>query len=236
MTPTAPRTVRIPPTPPPSRGRTGPALLVGGGVLLVVAAAAVGAAALGATTAASLRGATSSETVPGVRELVVEVDEGSIALTAAAGPDVEVRTTRVWRPGYEPVVERGLVDGVLTLTSDCAPFNLGCEVERAIAVPAGTAVSVRTVAGGIDAVGLDVPRFSAATVEGGVTAAFVRPPDDVRVQTVAGAVRVDVPEAAYGVSATTVSGPVAVDLPDDPTADRAIAVRTVAGAIDISPR
>ncbi len=209
-------------------------MIIGGAVLF--AAAVAGTVAFGVTTAASLRQDASVDTVPGVRELVVAVDEGRIALRAAVGPDVEVRTTRNFAPGYEPVVERKLVDGVLTLTSGCPSFNLGCEVEQEIAVPAGTVVSVRTVAGAIDATGLDVPRFAASTVAGAVTTAFVRPPDDVRVQTVAGAVRVGVPHGAYRVSATTATGPVGVDLATDAAADRAITVQTVVGPIDIAPR
>jgi hypothetical protein len=227
------RPVQIPPNPPPRRGRTP---LVVGGVVLVCTAATAAAVAFGISVAGSLREETSSETFPGVRELVVRVDEGRVRLTSATGPHVEVRTTRTFGPGYQPVVESGLADGVLTLTSDCASFNLGCEVEQEIAVPAGTAVSVRTIAGGIDAVGLDVPSFDADTTEGAVTAGFAGPPDDVRVRTVAGAVRVDVPDAAYRVSAGTSIGPVDVDLPSDPAAAREITVRTVAGPIDITSR
>ncbi|MHA6781616.1 hypothetical protein ACVGOW_11555 [Pseudonocardia saturnea] len=103
-------------------------------------------------------------------------------------------------------------------------------------MPAGTVVGVRTVTGSIDAVGLDVPRFGATGVDAAVTAGFVRPPDDVRVQTVAGAVRVEVPPGAYRVSATTVAGPADVDVASDPSADRSISVRTVTGSIDVSPR
>jgi hypothetical protein len=224
----------MPRTPPPHRSRTGAAVIIGGAVL--VAAAVAGTVAFGVTTAASLREDTSTTTVPGVRELVVDVDEGRIALRAAVGPDVEVRTTRHFVPGYEPVVAHGVVNGVLTVTSDCASFNLGCEVEQEIAVPAGTVVSVRTVAGAIDATGLDVPRFGATAVAGPVTTGFVRPPDDVRIQTVAGPVRVGVPAGSYRVSATTATGPVGVDLATDPGAERAITVQTVAGSIDITPR
>lgn len=208
-------------------------VVVGGLVLLALV---VGAAAFGVNTATGLRTATSAETVPGVRELVVDVDEGRVALTAAPGPDVGISTTRTWGPGYEPTVERTLVGGVLTLASDCAPFNLGCEVEQEISVPAGTVVSVRTVDGSIDAAGLDVPRLHASGVDGPITAGFVRPPDDVRVETVAGPVRVVVPPAAYRVSANAVIGPVAVGLPDDPTADRTIVAQTVTGPVDVSAR
>ena len=235
MTSTPAYTTQMPPTPSPRRRRTGPALLVGAGVLLL-AAGAIGAVALGVNTATSLQEDTVSRSVPGVRELVIDVDEGRIVLRAAAGPDVEVRTTRTWGPGYEPAVGQELVNGVLTLTSDCPSFNLGCEVEQEIAVPAGTAVRARTVAGAVDAVGLDAPRFAAATVDGAVSASFARPPDEVTVQTVAGGVRVTVPQDAYRVSATTVSGSVRVALPSDLAADRSIVVRTVAGPIDVSPR
>lgn len=236
----APQPVRIPSTTPaPRRRGRRIALVAGAGVGLAVAVGAVavttGAIALGVGVAGSLQTETASRTVPGVREIVVDSDEGRVALRAATGPDVEVRTTRTWTPGSEPVLGGGLVDGVLTLTADCPQIGLGCETDRDIAVPAGTAVRVRTVEGGIDAVGLDTPRFSAATTAGPVTVGFAAPPEQVDVETVAGPVRVTVPQGGYRVEADTVIGSVRVDGVQDPAAARRITVRTVTGPVEVLP-
>jgi len=241
MTPT--RTPAGPPPPfpglppaPPVDGptgrprRRGRIALAAAGLLLLGGA---GAVALGVHVGGSLQQDSASRTFTGVREIVVEVDEGAVALRAAPGPEVTVDAVRHWMPGYEPTLGGAVVDGVLTLTSDCAEFNLGCETEQDIAVPAGVAVSVRTVGGPIEAVDLDTPRFSGSTVGGPVTASFTRPPDDVRVETVAGPVRVVVPAGRYRVAADTGIGPVTVGVDHDPTAPRRISARTVSGPVDV---
>lgn len=232
MTTTPPYTVRIRPVDPPRRRRTGPALLVGAGVVLL---ATCGAVAFGVSTAASLRTESSSESVAGVAEIVIDVDEGSVALRAGTGPDVEVRTTRIWSPGSEPDVERRLEGGVLTLTSDCPAFDLGCEVEHDIVVPAGTSVRARTVASDVRAVGIDAPRFTATTVGGTISVSFSAPPDEVAIQTVSGDALLTVPPAGYRVTTGTVTGRERVDVGQDPAADRTVSVRTVSGAIEILP-
>lgn len=226
------------PSPPPTAGRSiRPRRHRGRIALASVAGVALlgtaGAVALGVGVAGSLEQDFASRTFTGVREIVVEVDEGAVALRAAPGADVVVDTTRHWAPGYQPLVSGAVVDGVLTLTADCAHFNLGCETEQDIAVPAGTPVSARTVGGPIDAVGLDTPRFAASTVGGPVTASFVQAPDDVRLETVAGPVRVTVPAGSYRVSAETVVGPVNVGVVRDPAAPRQIHAETVSGPIDV---
>jgi hypothetical protein len=221
------------PTPRPRRRRT--ALIAGTGVLLV-GGITVGAVALGVGVATSLEQETTAQSVPGVHELVVDLDEGSVRLTAGTGPDVEVRTIRAWTPGYEPVLDQRVVDGVLTLHSDCADFNVGCEVTREIGVPAGTAVRVRSAAGVVDAVDLDTPRFDVDTAAGPVTASFVTAPESVRVRTVAGPVSLRVPRGAYRVSAGTVVGPVHVSVVDDPGAARSIDAHTVTGPVAVEAR
>lgn len=222
-------TTSLPPTSPPRRRRR-TAVALGAGVVLL---AAGGAVALGITTAQSLRHDTVSESVPGVRALVVDVDEGSIALRAGTGPDVQVRTTRSWTQD-EPTVARRLDGGVLSLSSDCPAFNLGCEVEREIIVPAGTTVQARTVDGPIHAAGLTATQFTAATVGGSVTASFAHAPE-VQIQTVAGAVLVTVPPAGYRVATATVSGDVRVEVGQDQTSAHRLSARTVSGSISILP-
>lgn len=146
---------------------------------------------------------------------------------------MEVRTTSAWTPGYEPTLTDRTDAGVLTLTSDCASFNIGCEVTREIAVPSGTAVRVRTMAAMVEAVDLDTPRFDVEAGAGTVSSSFRTPPDAVRVTTVAGAVDVRVPQGAYRVSADAVVGAVDVDVVDDPTAARTIDVDTVTGSVAV---
>jgi hypothetical protein len=218
---------------PPRRRRT--ALIAGTGVLLVGGVTA-GAIALGVTASTSLNQEVTAQSVAGVREIVVDLDEGWVRLGAGAGPTVEVRTTRAWTPGYEPVLDQRVVDGVLTLSSDCADFTVGCEVTREIAVPAGTAVRIRSGAGGVDAVDLDTPRFGVETADGPVTASFATAPESVRVSTVAGPVSLHVPQGAYRVDAAAVVGSVRVDVVDDPGAARSIDAHTVTGPVTVEGR
>jgi hypothetical protein len=217
------------------RRRRRTALIAGTGVLLVGGVTA-GAIALGVTVSTSLNHEVTAQSVAGVRELVVDMDEGWVRLSAGTGPDVEVRTTRAWTPGYEPVLDQGVVDDVLTLRSDCADFTIGCEVTREIAVPAGIAIQVRSGAGGVEAVDLDTPRFGVETAAGPVTASFVTAPESVRVSTVAGPVSVLVPQGAYRVDAGTVVGPVRVGVVDDPGAARSIDAHTVTGPVTVDGR
>jgi hypothetical protein len=229
------QTVHLPPTPPPRRRGIRVALIavITGACLAVLLA--VGAIALGVSVGKAGTQDTVSRSFPGVREIVVEADGGSVTLRAATGPDARVDTTRFWTPGYEPVVTSGVSGGVLTLTSDCPDFNIGCETTHAITVPAGTDVRVHTIGGAIEAVGLDSPRFSADAVGGPVTASFTAPPEDVRVQTVAGPVRVTVPQAGYRVTAETVVGAVHIGVAQDPASARTISAHTVTGPVDVLP-
>lgn len=231
---TTPRTVRIRPDDRPRR-RGGPALALALGATAIVLAVGGGAVAIGVSVAGSLRDETSTDVVPGVREVVVDVDEGSVALRAGTSPDLVLRTTRIWADGYEPVVERVLVDGVLTLTSDCPALNFGCEVGQSLVVPPGTAVTVRTVEGGIEAVDLDTDRFSATSVAGAVTASFSRPPGQVRAESVGGAVHLTLPHAEYRVESTSVTGEQRIGVAHVPAAASEVRARTVSGPIAIVP-
>jgi hypothetical protein len=226
--PSAPTVDGLPDRPRRRGGRI--AVAAAGGALLLGAA---GAVAFGVHVAGSLERDSVSRSFAGVREVVIEVDEGAVSLRTTAGPEVTVDAVRHWTPGYEPALGGAVVDGVLRLTSDCEDFNLGCETEQDIAVPAGVAISVHTVGGPIEAVDLDTPRFSGSTVGGPVTASFVRPPDDVRVETVAGPVRVTVPAGSYRVSADTTVGPVTIGVDHDPAAPRRISASTVTGPVDV---
>lgn len=223
------------PTPRPPRrlSRGAWIAIVLGAVVVVVGGVTAGAIAVGVSTARSLTSDTTTRTFADVREIVVDADEGTVTLRPAADREVVATAERHFSPGDEPAVTGAVVDGVLTLRSDCPNVNIGCEVEHTVTVPAGTAVSVRTVDGSVEAAGLDTPRLSATTVSGSVHAAFVAPPTDVRAETVAGAVRIVVPAGAYRVSGDSVTGAVGVGVVDDPASPRTISVDTVTGAVAV---
>jgi hypothetical protein len=205
-------------------------------VLLALAVGVtVAAITFGVRTAQSLRQETTTETVPGVREIVVETDEGSVSLRHGDGTGVEIRTTRVWSPDSQPTLRSHLDAGVLTLSATCPVINIGCEVNREIVVPAGTRVRVRTVDGPIEADGLVTPSFEASTVDGQVIASFGQPPEHIQVRSIDGSVRLTLPPAGYRVDATAVSGRTRVGVTEDPSAAREISVSTVDGQIDILP-
>jgi hypothetical protein len=221
------------PRPPRRLSRGAWIAIVLGAVVVVVGGVTAGAIAVGVSTARSLTSDTTTRTFPGVREIVVDADEGPVTLRPADGRDVVATAVRHFAPGDEPVVTGAVVNGVLTLRSDCPDFNIGCEVEHSVTVPAGTVVNVRTVDGAVDAAGLDTPHFSATTVAGSVHAAFVTPPGEVRAETVAGAVRIVVPPGAYRVSGDSATGAVGVGVVDDPAATRTVSVDTVTGAVAV---
>jgi hypothetical protein len=202
-------------------------------VVLLGAAGAVTAVAVGVSTAGDLRSESVTETFGGVRELVVDLDQGSVRLTP--GPALEVRTIRAWRPDHEPVATRTQQGDVLRVTGDCADVDLGCEVDEEITVPAGTTVTVRTVDGAIDATDLDVARLAATTVNGAVRAELVGAPGAVDVETVNGAVDVVLPAGAYRVAASAVVGAVEVSVPQDP-AGPPVDAQAVAGAVRVRGR
>jgi len=235
-------TVRLPDQDPPGpRGtparrprRRGPLIAaIVGGVVLLAAGGTVAAIAFGVSRAGALQSRPVTETFAGAREIVVDLDEGAVRLTAAPGPDVEVRTIPAWASGYEPTTSRTLTGGVLTVRGDCPDFDLGCEVDEEIAVPAGVRVRVSTVDGAVTATGLDVPRFAADTVNGGVDVAFGRAPAQVALETVNGSVVLTVPPDRYRVSTSTVIGSVTTGVPDDPGATSTLDLQTVNGAITV---
>jgi hypothetical protein len=203
------------PGPPPRRRRTTRWVVVAIVAAVAVSTAVVAAVTFGVWAAMSLRQETTTETVPGVRELVVQTVDGSVSLRRGAGSDVEIRTTEVWSEDADsrPTLQRRRDGGVLTLTDSCPLINIGCEVDREIVVPDGTAVRVRTVDGSIDAAGLVAPSVDLSTVDGSV--------------------RVTVPAGDHHVETSTVDGGVRVDVPDNPAAASRISVRTVDGQIDI---
>jgi hypothetical protein len=222
-------TVSLPSAAPRRPRRRNRLLLAGAAVLVVAAAGAV-------TFAPAASVETTTVSLAGVREIVVDLDAGPVSLRGGTGPEVILRTTRHGSMFGTPEARHRLDDGVLTVEADCGWFGGGCHVSEDLTVPAGVPVQVRTTAGGIDAVDLDVPRFAAETAAGPVSASFVRPPAEVRAVTAAGSVALRVPDVGYTVDADTAVGSARVGVLTDPRAERSLYARSAAGDVAVLPR
>ena len=176
---------------------------------------------------------TTTGSVPGVREIVVDIGAGPVTLPAAPGSEVGIRTVP---HGLLPAgAGHRLEGGVLTVFAGC--FALNCYTEQHIAVPAGIPVRVHTGVGDVTATDLDVPRFDARAGASSVTASFVRPPDDVRIDAgTAGNVELRVPDAGYRVDVDSAVGTERVDVAEDPSATRSLSVRAAVGSITVTRR
>jgi hypothetical protein len=216
-------TVRLPSSAPRRRR-----LLVGG----------VGLAVLGAAGVLLVGGGpeTTVVTFAGVREVVVDVDRGPVAVRGGPGAAVVLRTTRQGSLLGSPATGHGVENGVLTVRAGCSGAGIRCTVAEELTVPAGVPVRVRTEVGAIEAVDLDVPRFSAETAAGSVEASFARPPAEVGITTGAGTVVVRVPDVGYRVEAGSAAGATRVEVRADPSAARRLSVHTAAGAVSVLPR
>ncbi|WP_199036007.1 DUF4097 family beta strand repeat-containing protein [Glycomyces salinus] len=103
-----------------------------------------------------------TEVHPGpVSGVDLDVSNGHVDLTAAAGPDLEVRRDTTWQ-GPEPGIDEQLrPDGTFTARAICGdnlPFWINteeCEVDYSLGVPAGADAVVRTTLAGVEADGLD---------------------------------------------------------------------------------
>jgi hypothetical protein len=108
--------------------------------------------------------------------------------------------------------------------------------EEHLTVPPGVPVRVRTGVGDVTATDLEVPRFDVQAGASTVTASFVRPPDDVRIEAgTAGDVELRVPDVGYRVDVDSV-GTERVDVAEDPAATRSLSVRAGVGNISVTPR
>ena len=223
------RTVQLPSSQ-PRRRRTGRVLLIGAAGLVVLGAGYTALGQLGQSVE------TTTASVAGVREIVVDADSGPIDLRGGTGPDVDIRTTAHRSLTGAAAAGHRLDGGVLTITAECPQFGMNCYVEEQITVPAGTPVRVRTSAGGVEAAELDVPSLAVDTSAGSVNASFVRPPQDVRITTSAGSVELRVPDAGYRVDGDTSAGTVRIGVIQDPSAPRSLYAESAAGNVTVLPR
>jgi len=218
-----PTTIHVSPPPRPFTGRRRAFALAGIALVLGGAAAAIAVAAREQVV--------SSSSFDHVREIVVEIDTGSIALSRAPGSVVELTTLRAWTSTSSPTSTAAVVDGVLRIDGDCPDGAIRCSVRHDIAVPAGTPVRVQVGAGSVEAAGLDVPTLDVRTGTGSVAATFATPPDHVSLLAGIGSIALTVPAATYDVDAHATFGTVAVGIPDVPGAASTLQVGATTGSV-----
>ncbi len=216
------------PTPRSTSRRRRNLLMIGAATVIVVG----GAAAVVMANRTQHR----TDSFAGVSSVVVEVENGNLAISPAGDDTVGVRTTLNAIVGDLPIADRRLENGVLTITSTCPAVSVNCYVEDELTIPEGIPVKIRTTTGNIDATDIDVPEFDVETVTGRVSGSFVRPPDRIAISVVTGTVEVTVPAADYQLDARTTTGTIHSDVWNNPGAPRMVQLSTVTGTITVTAR
>jgi hypothetical protein len=248
--------VPSPPTPagdrpPPSSGVV--AWRVVGGL---VAAVIVVLSTAGVVSAFTEQRRTTTTTFPqALSKVVVDTGTGSVDLKGGrAGSQVVVERRTRSSLGTAPTSSEAVAGSVLTLRGGCRGLGL-CDVAYTVTVPPGTAVTVTTDTGSVDASGLDgdldvttstgsieldglrSARVAAQASTGSVELGFAAPPQDVRAETSTGSVEVVVPGdgTAYAVQSSTSVGSSEVTVPVDSSSPRRIQARASTGSVEVRP-
>ena len=204
------------------------------GVLGAIAATAV---AGGLVASTQISHDTTTTSVPGVREVVVDIGAGPVTLHGGEGDAVDIRSTPHGLFTTSSAPRHETVDGVLRITSACSGIALHCYTREEITVPAGVPVRVHTGVGDVTAIDLDVPTFTVDAGAATVSASFLSAPEEVRIHAgAAGNVEIVVPEAEYEVHADTAVGTEDVRVDVASSAPRRIDASTGAGNVSVDTR
>ena len=112
--------------------------------LLMIGAATVIVAGGAAAVVMANRTQHRTDSFTGVSSVVVEVENGNLAISPAGDDAVGVRTTLNALVGDLPTADHRLENGVLTITSTCPPVSVNCYVEDELTIPEGIPVKIRT--------------------------------------------------------------------------------------------
>ena len=173
-----------------------------------------------------------------VRTLVIESDAGDVKLEP--GPRLVLHETHHYRGDRTPDVSHRLSGDALTVEDHgCKGFGLGdgCSTDFRVEVPPLTAVRLTTDAGDVTAIELDAVQVRADTDAGDVELDLVRVPSLVAAETDAGDVTLNVPFGTYAVTTDTDAGDDnVVGIVNDPRSTNRIDARTDAGDVTIRKR
>jgi DUF4097 and DUF4098 domain-containing protein YvlB len=240
-----------PPVPAPPSGGVAAWRVVGG----IVAAVVVVAATVGVVANFTEQRRTATTTyAQAVSKVVVDTDTGSVELKAGtAGSPVVVEREERSSLGSSARSSESVSGSVLTVRADCRGVIGWCGVGYTVTVPPGTAVSVTTSTGSVEAAGLDgdlgvttstgsieltglrSARVTAEASTGSVELGFAAPPQDVRAETSTGSVEVVVPRdgTAYAVRDSTEVGSREVTVPVDSSSTRRIEATASTGSVEV---
>ena len=238
--------------PPPHRSRLRVFLAVVGALLTLVF---IGIGALLLLDAAARHTSSTTTRYANVRTLIVQTGAGDVSLNSApAGSAVIVRTSQTKSLFKPKVRSRMTAPGTLVLTASC-PNQLGCGVRYVLSVPQDVAIKVSsgfggihaadltstssiqlgTTAGSIDANGLNAPDIRLSTGLGDLTAVVTEPARRLTARTVAGGLRLTVPDVAYALHASSGVGHVSDgSVRVDPSATHSIDARSSLGDLTIT--
>jgi hypothetical protein len=174
-----------------------------GGALLLLATAC------SPVTAAPVRIERRSSSYPGVTELVVDHQAGSITITRGDQVEVDRTVTRTARKEPAETIEQS--GSELTVGAVCPPSRIAdaCAVDYRITVPGDVAVTVRAAANPVTVAGLSAP-VDVTTGTGAIRLDGIDA--DVRATTKAGPITIIQDQAAQ-IVASTDSGAVFIDGP-----------------------
>jgi Putative adhesin len=192
---------------------------------------------------------------PANNRISVHTSSGDVRIQRG-DTDQIVLTERIEHTFSNPKVEAVVTPGGVQIKDGCRWWASTCRVDFTLAVPDGQTIEVHTSAGDITASGQSGPldldtsagdihgdgltssNVVASTSAGDVTLIFDRAPDDVRVDTSAGDVTVQVPDTddiGYATNLETSAGDKNVGVRSDPRSPRHISIHTSAGDARVEP-
>ncbi|MFE1317385.1 hypothetical protein [Kitasatospora phosalacinea] len=219
----------------------------------------VGAGAVALTDRGGAGGADGPQALPGSpRALLLDGVSGWVEVVAADGPaaTAEYLPEGAQRPGLVGLGPAGS-DGAVPVR--CAADGAGafdrCAGRLRLAVPAGTALTVRQESGEIalsglhgdlalslasircTAVGLRPQHATVSIRSGSADLGFAAPPGELTVESTSASVALRLPErdGGYAFDSDQVSADVRIGLPAQPDADHRVRLRTTSASVAVLP-
>jgi hypothetical protein len=173
-----------------------------------------------------------TDSVSGVREIVVDIGAGPVTLTGTTDTAVGIQT--ISHGLFSANAGHVLADGVLTIRAD--GWGLNSHTEEILAVPAGIPVYVHTGAGDVTALDLDVPRFSMDAGASTADLSFRNAPESIFVDAGAAGIDIRLPNAEYDLTANASIGSEEISIDHHSGSSRSLHAETFFGGITVSPR
>jgi hypothetical protein len=193
----------------------------------------------------------------GVRSIVIRDGIGNVDISPSPNGSTTVNTRACWRIA-KPTLTQEVLDGTLTITSEC-PSSLSvlnpCKRDIRILAPAGVDLDALAQVGDVSATGMAGPtkletaagsaranamlsdRIRASSHAGTASVDAVKAPFEVVATTDVGSVDVTVPAGAYAIDAASTIGLVSITgVTQEPSSPHRITARSETGSVQIKAR